>query len=56
VNAALLEELERLVEQLDEQEASKQQALQRAEAAETELETLKMQQTQPGLVSSPCCC
>jgi len=32
--AALLEELESLVEQLDQQEASKKQALDRAEAAE----------------------
>lgn len=42
--AALLEELESLVEQLDQQEASKKQALDRAEAAERDLETLKLQQ------------
>ncbi len=42
--AALLEELESLVEQLDQQEASKKQALDRAEAAERGLEALKLQQ------------
>ncbi len=42
--AALLEELESLVEQLDQQEASKKQALDRAEAAERDLEALKLQQ------------
>lgn len=42
--AALLEELESLVEQLDQQEASRKQALDRAEAAERDLEALKLQQ------------
>ena len=42
--AALLEELESLVEQLDQQEASKKQALDRAEAAERDLEAHKLQQ------------
>ncbi len=50
--AALLEELESLVEQLDQQEASKKQALDRAEAAERELEALKFQQS--SLVSNIC--
>jgi len=43
--AALLEELESLVEQLDQQEASKKQALDRAEAAERDLEALKLEQS-----------
>jgi len=43
--AALLEELESLVEQLDQQEASKKQALDRAEAAERDLQALKLKQS-----------
>ena len=43
--AALLEELESLVGQLDQQEASKKQALDRAEAAERDLEALKLKQS-----------
>ena len=50
--ADLLAELESLVEHLDEQEASKQQALSRAEAAETEAEALRSQLTQNAAVSS----
>lgn len=49
-------ELETLVEQLDEQEASKQQALARAEVAEQEVEALKMQLSKGPLVSHSSCC
>lgn len=42
-HAALLEELESFVEQLDQQEAAKQQALRRAEAAEKELKAVQAQ-------------
>ena len=54
-SAALLVELETLVEQLDEQEASKQQALARAELAEQEVEALKMQLSKDPLVSHSSC-
>ena len=51
--AVLLAEMESLVEQLDEQEAAKQQALQRAEAAEQQLAALKKKQaSQPPQVSA----
>lgn len=50
--AALLEELEALVEQLDQQEAAKQQAFRRAEAAEKELEAVKAERPQTALVSA----
>lgn len=49
---ALLEELETLVEQLDQQEAAKQQALRQAEAAERELEALKAETPQMAAVSA----
>lgn len=45
---SLLEELESLVQQLDQQEASKKQALDRAEAAERDLEALKLKQSSLG--------
>lgn len=53
--AALLEELEALAEQLDLQEAVKQQALQRAEAAEKELESVKAERAQTAVVSALLC-
>ena len=43
------------MEQLDEQEASKQQALARAEVAEQEVEALKMQLSKGPLVSHSTC-
>lgn len=52
---ALLEELETLVEQLDQQEAAKQLALRRAEAAERELEVLKAEKPQMAAVSAVLC-
>lgn len=53
--ADLLEELETLVEQLDQQEAAKQQAFRRAEAAEKELEAIKADRPQTAVVSAlPC--
>lgn len=52
---ALLEELETLVEQLDQQEAAKQQVLRRAEAAERELEALKAERPQMAAVSALLC-
>ena len=52
---ALLEELETLVEQLDQQEAAKQQALRRAEAAEKELVALKAERPQMAAVSAGLC-
>ena len=55
-DAALLEELESLVETLDEQEGSKQQALARAEAAERELELVKTQQASLVSVRHPLHC
>ena len=48
--AALLEELETLVEQLDQQEAAKQQAFRRAEDAEEELEAIKAERPQTAVV------
>ena len=42
-SADLLEELEKLAQQLDQQESAKQQALSRAAAAEKELEAAKAQ-------------
>lgn len=53
--AALLEELEALAEQLDQQEAAKQLALQRAEAAEKELEYMKADKSQMAMVSALLC-
>lgn len=50
--AVLLAELESLVEQLDEQEAAKRQAMQRAQAAEQQLATLKKQASQSPQVSA----
>lgn len=55
-HAALLEELETLVEQLDLQEAAKQQALRRAEAAEQELEAVKAEMSQAAAVSAVWVC
>ena len=54
--AVLLEELETLVEQLDVQEAAKQQALRRAEAAEQELEAVKAEMSQAAVVSAVLVC
>lgn len=51
----MLEELEELAEQLDLQEAVKQQALQRAEAAEKELESIKAERAQTDVVSALLC-
>ena len=48
----MLEELEALVEELDQQEAAKQQAFRRAEAAEKELEAIQAESPQTAVVSA----
>ena len=52
--AVLLAELEGLVEQLDQQEAAKQEALERAHEAEQQLQQLKQRITDPQAVSRAC--
>ena len=53
--AALMEALETLAEDLDQLTAAKQQVLQRAEAAEKELESIKAERSQTAMVSAPLC-
>ena len=50
-----MEELETLVEQLDQQEAAKQEAFRRAEAAEKELKAIKADSPQTAVVSAVLC-
>lgn len=52
--AVLLAELESLVEQLDQQEAAKQEALERAQAAEQQLHQLKQRISDPQVISRAC--
>ena len=53
--AVLLAELESLVEQLDKQEAEKEEALQRAEEAEQQLQQLRVRQISEPQQVSTCC-
>ena len=52
--AVLLAELESLVEQLDQQEAAKQEAIERAQVAEQQLQQLQQRISDPQAVSRAC--